>query len=51
MVPPRCTLSLGVITATQSKVTLNDLLKPADLALYEAKNSGQNQAQYIVFSR
>lgn len=46
-----CTLSLGVVTATQSKVTLNDLLKPADLALYEAKNSGRNQAQYIVFSR
>lgn len=46
-----CTLSLGVVTATQPKVTLNDLLKPADLALYEAKNSGRNQAQYIVFSR
>ena len=39
------TVSLGVATSSGTKCTIDDLLKRADEALYEAKASGRNQVR------
>ena len=42
----QCTLSMGVAFFPENGKTTTDLLRKADIALYEAKNGGRNQ---IVF--
>lgn len=39
----RCTMSMGVVTFPDSGDDVNDLLKKADLAMYDAKKSGKNR--------
>lgn len=40
------TVSIGVTTGSESKLTLDRLLDVADKALYEAKNGGRNRAVF-----
>ncbi|MBT8137577.1 MAG: GGDEF domain-containing protein [Gammaproteobacteria bacterium] len=42
----RVTVSLGVAEVSPQHVAAGDLLHAADLALYEAKNSGRNKVSY-----
>jgi len=37
------TVSCGVVSASGAELNFNDLLRKADLGLYQAKNSGRNQ--------
>ncbi|NMG58795.1 GGDEF domain-containing protein [Geitlerinema sp. P-1104] len=46
-----CTVSLGVVTTAHPKVTLDDLLKSADIALYQAKEEGRNRVKYSTFEQ
>lgn len=39
----RFTISIGLVTFTETDLSLNDLLKIADKALYEAKEAGRNK--------
>lgn len=41
-----CTISIGVVTTTSGHRTLDELIKQADIALYQAKNQGRNQVKY-----
>jgi diguanylate cyclase (GGDEF)-like protein len=41
--PLKVTASFGVADITQNEQSINDLLKRADLALYEAKGEGRNR--------
>jgi diguanylate cyclase (GGDEF)-like protein len=43
-----CTISLGVVTTRQGNYSLDELLKEADIALYDAKTNGRNQAKYVI---
>ncbi|KPQ39477.1 MAG: GGDEF domain protein [Phormidium sp. OSCR] len=43
-----CTISLGVVTTRQGNYSLDELLKEADIALYDAKTNGRNQAKYVM---
>jgi len=45
--PVRATLCAGVAGAN-TKVSLESLLKDADIALYRAKNSGRNRVQTLM---
>lgn len=45
----RVTASVGVATAPRDGVNAGDLMRNADIALYEAKNQGRNRA--ILFSQ
>ncbi|HWA21062.1 MAG TPA: EAL domain-containing protein [Caulobacterales bacterium] len=45
----RVTASVGIATAPRDGVNAGDLMRNADIALYEAKNQGRNRA--ILFSR
>ncbi|USR89347.1 GGDEF domain-containing protein [Phormidium yuhuli AB48] len=46
--PLSCTLSLGVVTAPRHQVDLDELLKRADIALYQAKRNGRNRAEFVI---
>jgi len=39
----RCTVSIGLFTSCPPSETLSDIYKKADVALYQAKNSGRNK--------
>lgn len=41
-----CTMSLGVVTFPDDGDTVQDLIKKADIALYEAKKSGKNRIEF-----
>ncbi|MDP1876208.1 MAG: EAL domain-containing protein [Actinomycetota bacterium] len=38
-------MSIGVATATDADITVDELLRRADLAMYEAKDAGRNRVQ------
>lgn len=42
-----CTISIGITQATPQTKSIDNLLKEADIALYQAKNNGRNQ---VVFN-
>ncbi len=41
-----CTMSLGVVTFPSDGDTVQELIKKADIALYEAKKSGKNRIEF-----
>lgn len=41
-----CTMSMGVVTFPDDGDTVQDLIKKADIALYEAKKSGKNRIEF-----
>lgn len=41
-----CTMSMGIVRFPEDANTVTDLIKKADIALYEAKKSGKNQVAY-----
>lgn len=41
-----CTISMGLTQINDKNTTMDTMLKEADLALYEAKNSGRNKLVY-----
>jgi diguanylate cyclase (GGDEF)-like protein len=44
--PLRVTLSIGIVTYPQDGASVEELLKNADMAMYEAKQSGRNTYRY-----
>ena len=48
-IAPRVTISIGVYSYTSTLAeTLDDLLKNADMAMYEAKKKGRNQIYQVI---
>jgi diguanylate cyclase (GGDEF)-like protein len=45
------TVSIGVTTFVKPPADVNEILKEADRAMYDAKNSGKNKASYTVFQK
>lgn len=43
-----CTMSLGVVDFPQDGAEANDLIKKADIAMYEAKKAGKNRIHYYT---
>ncbi|MFO7032103.1 hypothetical protein B9T07_19615 [Limnospira fusiformis CCALA 023] len=43
-----CSISLGVVTTNPINKSLDELIKAADLGLYEAKAKGRNRAEFVV---
>jgi len=43
------TASIGIVVSTDAYTTVDELLRDADTAMYQAKNSGK--ARYVVFDR
>lgn len=41
-----CTMSMGVVNFPENGTDANDLIKKADIAMYEAKKSGKNRYMY-----
>lgn len=41
-----CTMSMGTVTFPKEGDTVHDLIKKADIAMYEAKKSGKNRVAY-----
>ena len=39
-----CTMSMGIVTFADNGSDVNDLIKKADIAMYEAKKSGKNKS-------
>ena len=46
LVTHRCTASIGVAVFTDHEANQDDILKWADAAMYQAKNSGRNQIRF-----
>jgi len=42
-----CTMSMGVVTFPDEGGTVQDLIRKADIAMYEAKRSGKNKISYF----
>lgn len=45
-----CTSSMGVVTFPDDGETVQDLIRKADIAMYQAKKSGKNRAAYYAES-
>ena len=43
-----CTTSMGIVTFPDEGETVQDLIKKADIAMYEAKKSGKNRTAYYA---
>ena len=43
-----CTTSMGIVTFPDEGETVQDLIKKADIAMYEAKKSGKNRMAYYA---
>ena len=41
-----CTMSMGVVRFPKDANTVTDLIKKADISLYEAKKGGKNRVEY-----
>ncbi len=41
-----CTMSMGIVNYPEDGEDVNDLLKKADIAMYDAKKSGKNRYEY-----
>lgn len=41
-----CTMSMGIVTYPKSGTDVNELIKKADIAMYEAKKSGKNRYNF-----
>jgi diguanylate cyclase (GGDEF)-like protein len=48
--PPRVTISIGIATLDRSRRDLDEMLAAADVALYEAKNTGRNKVCVLADS-
>jgi len=46
----RCTSSLGVVLFINHDASADDILKWADLAMYQAKDAGRNQVSFYATS-
>lgn len=44
-----CTMSMGIVTFIDNGSDVNDLIKKADIAMYEAKKSGKNK--YVRYNK
>jgi diguanylate cyclase (GGDEF)-like protein len=43
----RSTVSIGLTTTTDGEISVEEIIKKADQALYNAKNSGRNQVSVM----
>lgn len=46
MVEHRCTVSIGLVVFNGSEGSLDDIMKWADVAMYQAKDAGRNQIRF-----
>lgn len=46
-----CTMSMGVVEFPKNGVDVNELIKKADIAMYEAKKSGKNRYMYYSHTK
>ncbi|NOS96495.1 MAG: diguanylate cyclase [Methylotenera sp.] len=46
MVEHRCTVSIGLVVFNDSEGSLDDIMKWADVAMYQAKDAGRNQIRF-----
>lgn len=45
-----CTASIGLTLFKGEEYSMSDVLRHADLAMYQAKSAGRNQVQYFDYS-